>query len=219
MSARRIASFVVGVTSAAVMSSASVVFAQDAAAQVTQQGPMLVERVHSGFLAAPDVKVTDVDHHTSALAGGYAGWLAQEAFFIGGGGYWLANNHSDLKMGYGGVVVGIQARTDRMFGAGAKALFGGGSATLGTTVSEFVIPPPVAAAPGQRPQAQQPVLRTFSVRQRTDFVVAEPEANVFVNFSKHARLSGGVGYRFVGDRGFDRRLRGATASVALQIGG
>src|SRR5262245_3329076 len=55
------------------------------------QGPMVVERVHSGFLAAPDVKVTEVDGTTSALAGGYAGWLSDETFFVGGGGYWLAN--------------------------------------------------------------------------------------------------------------------------------
>src|SRR4030095_9395386 len=28
------------------------------------QGPMLVEQIHSGFLAAPDVKITEVDRTT-----------------------------------------------------------------------------------------------------------------------------------------------------------
>jgi hypothetical protein len=180
---------------------------------------MTIERVHSGFLAAPDVKITSVDHSTSTLAGGYAGWLADEVFFIGGGGYWLANNHSDHKMGYGGVVVGLMPRTDRTISGGVKALFGGGQATLGTTVDEFVFPPPVAAPPGQRVPAPQPAIRSITVREHSDFFVAEPEADMFVNFSRHVRLVGGVGYRFIGDRAFDRRLRGATGSVSLQIGG
>jgi hypothetical protein len=34
------------------------------------QGPMTVQCVNTGFLAAPDVKVTEVDQTTSALAGG-----------------------------------------------------------------------------------------------------------------------------------------------------
>ena len=54
------------------------------------QGPMIVEPIHSGFLAAPDVKVTEVDRRTSELVGGYAGWVTDDTFFVGGGGYWLA---------------------------------------------------------------------------------------------------------------------------------
>ena len=217
-------SLLIPLACASLTSLASVAMAQDssssaAAAQTSQQGPMIVERLHSGFLAAPDVKITNVDHSTSALAGGYAGWLADEAFFIGGGGYWLANNHSDRKMAYGGVVVGLMGRTDRTIGGGVKALFGGGQATLGTTITDFVFPQPVAAAPGQRVPPPQPVLRSVTLRQQSDFFVAEPEADLFVNFSRHVRLVGGVGYRFIGDRAFDRRLRGVTGSVSLQIGG
>jgi hypothetical protein len=33
---------------------------------------MVIERMHSGFVVAPDFKVTEVDRETSALAGGYA---------------------------------------------------------------------------------------------------------------------------------------------------
>ena len=32
-------------------------------------GPMTVERIHSGCLAAPEVKVTEIDHKTSELVG------------------------------------------------------------------------------------------------------------------------------------------------------
>src|SRR5437870_90805 len=67
------------------------------------QGPMIVERVKTDFLVAPDFKVADVDRRTSTFAGGYAGWLNDKTLFIGGGGYWLANGDRDRGMAYGGV--------------------------------------------------------------------------------------------------------------------
>ena len=51
---------------------------------------MTVERVHNGFLAAPDFKFTEFDQTSSGLAGGYAGVVLDEHFFIGGGAYGLA---------------------------------------------------------------------------------------------------------------------------------
>ena len=70
-----------------------------------QGGPMIVERVENGFLGAPDVKVTEVDHRTSELVGGYAGWVFDQTIFVGGGGYWMANHSSDRELGYSGFVV------------------------------------------------------------------------------------------------------------------
>src|SRR5437016_11139883 len=55
------------------------------------QGPMTVERVHNGFAVAPDFKVTRIDGSTGRLAGGYAGWIFDDALMVGGGGYWLTN--------------------------------------------------------------------------------------------------------------------------------
>ena len=82
-----------------------------AAATPPTQGPMIVETIHSGFLAAPDVKVTEVDHKTSELVGGYAGWVTDDTFLVGGGGYWLANARgNDREMAYGGLVVQWLAR-------------------------------------------------------------------------------------------------------------
>src|SRR6267378_2758954 len=62
------------------------------------QGPMIVERVKSGFLVAPDFKVTGVDHKTSELAGAYAGWVTDNTLLVGAGGYWLANRSKDREM-------------------------------------------------------------------------------------------------------------------------
>ena len=92
--------------------------ADDAVDQQTPQnrGPMIVERVHSGFLVAPDVKVTRVDRTTSELAGAYAGWLTDQTFFIGGGAYVLANGSRDRRMAYGGLVVQWSGGRDQSIG-------------------------------------------------------------------------------------------------------
>jgi hypothetical protein len=43
---------------------------------------------------------------------------------------------------------------------------------------------------------------------------------VIMGMTRHVRLSAGVGYRLIAGRGIARnRLKGATGSVALQIGG
>jgi len=186
---------------------------------------MVVERMHSGFVVAPDFKVTEVDRATSALAGGYAGWLTDETFFVGGGGYFLANQASDRKMAYGGLVLQLLARTDRRVGFGVKGLIGGGRATLGTTVTQI---------PAFRELPNVPDLRRFGidldrllraptssrVRFGEGFFVAEPEVDVVVRLTRLLRLTGGAGYRFIDASGRDdRRLRGATGSVGFQIGG
>jgi hypothetical protein len=191
--------------------------------------PMTVERVQSGFLAAPDFKVTDVDKKTSGLVGGYAGWLADESFFVGGAGYWLANGSSDRQMAYGGVMLQWLAQTSDRLGVGVKGLFGGGQATLVSTVTTYVpAPVPVLDPRNLQPGRidpnliRPPVPTTANVRFGEDFVVAEPEVDLLFRISRQVRLTAGAGYRFVGaDRhGIDdSRLRGATGSVALQIGG
>ena len=188
------------------------------------QGPMVVERVHSGFLAAPDVKVTEVDHTTSALVGGYAGWLTDETFFIGGGGYWLANPDSDRKMAYGGLVLQLLARSDRRIGFGITGLIGGGRATLGTTIQPAIGFRDLPSLPDVRRlgldldrSLRAPT--TTRIRLSEGFFVAEPQLDIVVRLSRRLRLTGGAGYRLIASDGHDRRLRGATGSIGLQIGG
>jgi len=203
--------------------------ASPAAAQPTPpapgQGPMIVERIHGGWLAAPDVKVTDVDKKTSALAGGYGGYMTDSQLFVGGGGYWLANRASDRKMAYGGIVVGWQDATDRRFGFGVRGLLGGGQATLSSSVTELARFPDFGSIPlGMLGRDIDRVvggtLTTRVVRREQGFFVAEPQADVIFKFTNHLRLTGGIGYRLIGaeDRD-DSRLRGVSGSVAFQIGG
>jgi hypothetical protein len=182
-----------------------------AASAQPSSGPMTIERIQSGLLAGADVKVTTVDHHTSELVGGQLGWVVDESFFIGGGGYWLANNSRDRKMAYGGLVVQWLTHASDRVGFGAKALVGGGQATL---ADDFTILVPVrisAARIGTEP-------RTSTFRFEREFFIAEPEANVSLRLTDHVRLVGGVGYRLIGAEGRDdNRLRGATGTLGFQL--
>lgn len=193
---------------------------QSVAAQTA--GPMTVERIHSGFLAAPEVKITEVDHKTSELVGGFAGWNYDSTFFVGAGGYWLAHhNHNDREMGYGGLVVQWLANGHGAAGFGAKALVGGGEATLTESIT-IRLPPPILTPIGRIPTPVSAPTRIESVRVRQGFAIAEPELLGFVRLNSHVKLTGAAGYRFTGTdrRGFDSgRLNGATGSVGLQISG
>lgn len=180
-------------------------------------GPMTVERIDSGFLIAPEVKVTRFDRRTSELAGVYAGWLGEQAFFIGGGGYWMANRTHDRNLAYGGLVVGVMPRTRGPVGFGVKALLGAGRATTVQTVTFFD-----DGRDGRDPHPLViPVPSSVNVRVRNEFAVVEPDASVIFRLSKHVHLTAGAGYRYTGrerDRESRDRLNGASGSIALQIG-
>ena len=200
--------------------------ADDMAAQVpaVNAGPMVIERIHSGFLFAPEVKVTQVDHRTSELVGGYAGWLTDETFFIGGGGYWLADHSRARSMGYAGLEIQWLGRSDQRVGWGIKGLIGAGEATLTDTVTAVTYVPNPALPASSRddglPRFVPGPSHTVQLRVRHNFFVAEPEATVVFRASRRVRVSAGVGYRAVsgGWRG-DNRLGGPVGTVAVLIGG
>jgi len=188
-----------------------------AAPQPQNTGPMTVEVQRSGAVIAPDVRLTEVDGDFGTLVGAYAGWLNDGTWFIGGAGYWLANGARDRGMAYGGLVVQWLTGTNRRVTFGARGLVGGGQARLASTVSY----------PGRGfdwdhhpPFGGQPTPSTARVIYDQGFFVAEPQIDLIVNITPMIRFGVGGGYRVIGAAGgWDRRLRGATGSVSLQIGG
>jgi hypothetical protein len=199
--------------------------AQDASAEQQAprtQGPMAVERVKSGFLITPEIKVTRFDRRTSELVGADVGWLADQTFFIGGGGYWMADQSRDRQLAYGGLVLGLTTPVDSPFSVGVKTLLGGGRATVSrafTIFDPFNDGDVRSPTPG-RGNVSVPVPILTNVRFREDFVVLEPEVNIGFKMSKRIRLTAGAGYRWIGrDRGGLDGLSGPTGSVGLQIVG
>src|SRR5881409_1187089 len=114
---------------------ATAAYAQNPPAATPANGPLVLERIHDGWVLAPDFKVTEVDNRTGELAGAYGGRLIDNTLFIGGAGYWLTNDARDFKMAYGGVIIGWQSREFGRIRFGGRGLAGAGRATLGFDVT------------------------------------------------------------------------------------
>ena len=196
-------------------------FAQPA--QVPPSGQMIVEQIQNGWIFAPDVRATDLNGETGALAGGYLGHITDRTWVIGAGGYFLTNRDDDFKMAYGGPVFEWLIRADRKIGFGVRTLVGAGTATLPRSVSDFIDPRRLAAATIDR-RGSRSTVRQFdsaaTIAVRDDFFVAEPQVNVMWNLSAGQRLVFGLGYRAVANApilGDD--LKGLSGSLSFQIGG
>jgi len=183
------------------------------------QGPMTIERVHNTWAIAPDFKVTKVDGTTGRLVGGYGGWVFDDTLLVGAGGYWMTNSTRARDLSYGGAVVEWLQRADRPIGYSLRGLVGFGTSRLSQTID--LVTPPLRRFDrdhdGRRVSTPGvPVQVVFRER----FFVFEPQADALVRLTRLLRIDVGAGYRLTdGAAGLDRRLRGVSGSVALQIGG
>ena len=203
-------------------------------------GPLVLERIHNGWVLAPDFKVTDFDGRTGELAGGYGGRLIDGTILIGGAGYWLANERRDFKLAYGGLVVGWQSPEFGRIRFGGRGLVGAGTATLGLDVGplrdgdvqignvnggrgdiRFGVTDPRAQAPTpvRAPAPGQPQTLRARFVGRDDFLVFEPQASIAARVTKGIGVSCGVGYRTTAQASLlGERLNGPTANLAVQFG-
>jgi hypothetical protein len=206
----------------------AVAFAQDVGAR----GPLVVERVHSPLVVAPDYKVTDLDGEFGQLAGAYVGRSIEDALFIGGAGYWLVNGSRGDTLAYGGVLAGWSMPLGSRIRLGGRGLVGLGRATLAT---ELDFAGGLAGGPGWgsggiRPGGTGGVTRfgaggrrgtqvsTIRVRARDDFFVFEPQADVLTRITGHIGLHWAAGYRLTAlTDALGDRVDGETGSVALQL--
>jgi hypothetical protein len=206
-----------------IITMAMLAVATAAAAQAPPNAqPLTIEKIHNGWLFSPDVRATDLDTDTGALAGGYIGRIHDNTWVIGAGGYVLTNRDDDFNLWYAGPVVEWIVRADRPIGFGVRSLVGFGSATLPLPVSDVIDPRVLAGS--HRPRSSRRSLALYpegaTVGVRDDFLFAEPQINVTWNLSRGQRLVFGMGYRvtatapWLGDA-----LNGVSGSVAFQIGG
>ena len=184
---------------------------------------LVLEPVESGVVVVPDVRFGSVNERTATFVGGHAGWLTEQTFLVGAGGYWLANRDDDFRMAYGGAVVEWRLRGTERLAFGTRALVGGGAATLGGSVAQLRdIDGPVIASTRDLGHRFGPRGRTFPavylVVDETFFIV-EPQANVTWRLARWLALNAGVGYRLVAGADFlDDELRGISGNVGLQFG-
>ena len=176
----------------------------------TAQAPLVLERLHSPFVVAPDYKITDLDGNTGQLAGAYAGRLLDNVLFIGGGAYWLVDGDHGEEMRYGGLILGWSMPAGSVIRFGARGLVGFGTATLGTGVE--------LRGGDPRPRTRQVPGQSVRFLARDDFFVFEPQLNATVLVIPHVGVELGGGYRVSGATdALEDRLNGATGSVAVQL--
>ena len=163
-----------------------------------------------GFVFAPDFRVTEINHETSGLVGGYGGYVFDGRLLVGGGGYWQTNSTNGAHLTYGGPVLEWRLFADSTVGVNLHGLVGAGwryfdygdFAYYGD--GGFVHPRPLRGGRYSLPYGHL----------EEAFFVAEPEAQIVVRFAPSARLQGGVGYRATSANG----LSGLSGSISVQIG-
>jgi hypothetical protein len=194
-----------------------------------RSSPFVVERLENRFVVAPDFKVTEIDGDTGALAGGYAGWLAEDTLLVGGAAYWLADGPSGSRLAYGGLIVGWSTPAEHRLQFGARGLVGVGRGRLDTDITRFARGrgfedqfARFGSRNGVRPDLTRPDLAPTTVRvaAEDDFFVFEPQLTLVTKLTDRFGITWGAGYRLTGYTDvLDDRLRGVTGSVAIQWGG
>jgi hypothetical protein len=207
--------------------------AQQPASGGAQNTPVqgTVGPIESGFLIAPDARITEVNSRSATLVGGYGGWMTEHTVLIGAGGYWLANDARDFEMAYGGPVVEWLVHGERTIAFGARGLIGGGRATLSGSAGDlFGVSTDEAAAESisrggrhGRPIVTDGGRRITSssiVIVRDDFFIAEPQAILSIRAARWLHVDTGVGYRLIAGAGrLDDRLRGVSGTLSVKFGG
>ena len=185
------------------------------------QGPLVLERIENDIVLAVDYKITDVDHRTGQVVGGYGGWRLEDTLLVGGGIYTLANRASDFKLTYGGLLIGWTMPPEHRFQFGARGLVGVGTATLGT---DF-IGVRFGGRAGEEDlrgrldaRGQAAVPTRVRVRLNDDFFVFEPQLTLVTKLTRAISVHWNGGYRVTAYTSLDDRLNGPSGSVALQFG-
>lgn len=216
----------------------SLVMAVPAAAQQPASGSAqntpaqgTIGPIESGFLIAPDARITEVNNRSATLVGAYGGWMTEHTVLIGAGGYWLANDARDFEMAYGGPVVEWLVHGERTIAFGARGLVGGGRATLSGTLGDLfgVTTDQAAVESISRDGHRGRPVMTDRGRQltsssvvivRDEFFIAEPQAIVSIRAANWLHVDAGVGYRVIAGAGsLDDRLRGVSGTLSLKFGG
>lgn len=160
-----------------------------------------------GFVFAPDVRVTEVNHQTSTLVGAYGGYVFGGQVLIGAGAYFQVYGTHGAYLNYFGPVVEYRLFTDKTIGLNLHALVGGG-----VHYSDY------AYGYWDNGRYPMPVGRYYGTPYgyyyNNGFFVVEPEAQVVIRFSPSIRVQGGIGYRATSAHGLD----GVSGSISVQIG-
>jgi hypothetical protein len=180
---------------------------------ITPQEKTLIgtEITHGGF-GAPVVKFTNIDGVFGVLVGGRGGWIINNTFVIGGGGYGLANPVDGktlykgeipyLNFGYGGFELEYIINSDELLHFSAYSLIGGGGVSYRNKFDS------------RDGWEWDHMLNTF--------FVFEPALNAELNVARFMRMNVGLSYRFISGVRFENYknsdLSGPSINLTFKFG-
>jgi hypothetical protein len=153
-----------------------------------QQETVFSGEIKSGGFGAPVIKFTSLDGNFGVLVGGRGGWIINNNFAIGGGGYGLVNNihyksvlanNEYIDFGYGGLEMEYFFSPERLIHLSLYSLIGGGG------LSE------------RRNNSFDNSDWEWSNNKGVAFFIFEPGANATLNLTSIFRISLGATYRII----------------------
>jgi hypothetical protein len=173
----------------------------------TSSSRIVASPPEDGFVIAPDVRFTEVNHHTTQMVGAYGGYVFSKQLLVGFGGYWQADSSDGAHILYGGPVFEWRVFPNSIVGLNLHGLMGAGWRYFdgdyyywATRSNRYLPPPGIRPVPGGY--------------YNDGFFVAEPEAQVVVRFGSWIRAQAGIGYRATSTDG----LSGTSGSISMQFG-
>ena len=182
--------------------------AANASAQVNT---LLSGDIEHGGYGGPALKMGQINGETKFFAGGQGGWIINNTFVLGGGGYGLVSDQDvllantggsdQINMGYGGFLFEYIVRSDQLLHVTFTTLTGGGEIS-NSGLDESL---------------------DYQFGSTDRFFVFEGGVNAMLNITKIVRLGAGVTYRTfsgIDKLGFtDSDFDGMTGMVMVKFGG
>jgi len=174
----------------------------------SQSGPLVLTPNDTSIVFSPDVKITDVDHHTSTMLGFYTGKMFDSRLLLGGAGYWLVDPHEQVGLYYFGFLTGYRLLGTQHVALDGRVLAGFGAGTIYRgTYAQY---PP---RPGHHGQTYSGYYAYWD-----DFFMAEPQVVLDLSLTQQAHINLGLGYRATtADGDFNDAFRGVTGSIGVRF--
>ncbi len=183
----------------------------------SQQETLFSGDIENGGYGCFSMKVSPILNKAQLFLGGYGGWFINHTLMIGGGGYGLTSRisapdvvekidgkTSDLKMGYGGVMVEYTYNSSKLIHFTGNLLLGAGGAVYTWDYQTI------------------DTAYNVSDAQADSFFVGEFGANVELNVSSFARVAVGGSYRFASGLNLEgmsnKDISGPSGNITFKFG-
>ncbi len=145
-------------------------------AAAVERETLLPENVVHGFFGGPEARISAINGGANLLLGAKGAWLIDHTYYVGGAGFHTVRDikDTDLRLGYGGLVLGVFREPSKQIHSYIELLVGAGA--LGEPDNPH---------------------HSGAVHKRDSVFVVEPAVGVTVNLGQFVTLNSGLSYRMI----------------------